>query len=102
MANFTVDDDVGFWGFVGRSKWDTIVQWRCDASMSSNSNGKRGRCWPFVENGRWVGRVATRCGNTGSGGEGSRILDGYLVRELLPPLILGTVAFTVLGVSIGE
>ena len=84
-----------FGRFGRRSKLDAAFRWRRGARIGSGSHG------------RWRSRYAARCGSAGSGGEAgtkssAKVLDIYLIRELLPPLVLGTVAFTVLGVSIGK
>lgn len=97
FSSFT--EDLESWGlklsrcgrFSRRSKLETMLQWRYGATNSHS---------------RWRSGVTTRCGSAESAGEGRRtsaaVLDVYLIRELLPPLVLGTVAFTVAGVSIGK
>lgn len=77
-----------------RWKVDAALGWRSGARNASSFRGRR------------HSRAAARCGSAGSVGESgmrsaAAVLDVYLFRELLPPLVLGTAAFTVLGVSIG-
>ncbi|KAG0608114.1 hypothetical protein M758_8G079200 [Ceratodon purpureus] len=102
IPRYVVGEDLGARGlgscrigrFSGCRKLDATLRWRCGAGIG------------FRFYGRWFSGFEARCGSAGFGGDGSvrsssAVLDVYLIRELLPPLVLGTLAFTVLGVSIG-
>ena len=103
IPRYVVGEDLGARGlgscrigrFSGCRKLDATLRWRCGAGIG------------FRFYGRWFSGFEARCGSAGFGGDGSvrsssAVLDVYLIRELLPPLVLGTLAFTVLGVSIGK